>query len=372
MSKEKTAFNQRCYGLVIIKSEHSNFNADFTGNPRRLPDNLGTIYGTDKALKYPIRKFWVNDDKDVFVWRSHQENGNVRTRDERMEQMINVLVSKDKEFKQFIDFKIWLEKNSETFKDKDEIEQIENEEFKKYFKSKLENVKKIDKKSIKSVFDEKMSEVKSKITATVFAKCIDTKLFGVTYTGEGPLSLTGPVQISYGVNRFKDNTNYINDILSPYPTGDEGTTQSSIGKEVKNLESYYVYDFSINPKNIITHYNDREDIQTLMQITTDDIDDLKKAMKYGVTALDTTSKIGSENALLLFITLPESSEKFLPAMKNLVEITKTEDGKAEIDLSKVEKLISDEELSETIELCYNENVTEVIGNGTNWTIDKKM
>ena len=59
-------------------------------------------------------------------------------------------------------------------------------------------------------------------------------------------------------------------------------------------------------------------------------------------------------------------------MKNLVGITKSEDGKAKINLSKVEKLISDKDLSATVELSYNENVSEIVGYGMNWTIDKKM
>jgi CRISPR-associated protein Csh2 len=284
--------------------------------------------------------------------------------------MINILSHDENEFANLIEFKKWLEDNAGVFKKKEEIEQLNNIEFKNYVLSKLGE--KAKKEEIKKIIDERILEIKTQITATVFAKCIDTKLFGVTYTGEGPLSLTGPVQISYGINRYNESTNYINDILSPYPTGDEGTIQSSIGKEVKNLESYYVYDFSINPKNIVTHYNDREDLKAMMQITNDDIENLKKALKNSVTSLDTTSKIGSENAMLLFITLPENSEKFLPAMKNLVKITKTDDGKAKINLSKVEELISDKQLGAAIELSYNHHLTEVVCEGTGWQIEDKM
>ena len=44
MTKDKL-FENRVYGVQIIKSKNSNYNADFTGNPRTLPD--GTVYSTD-------------------------------------------------------------------------------------------------------------------------------------------------------------------------------------------------------------------------------------------------------------------------------------------------------------------------------------
>jgi CRISPR-associated protein Csh2 len=385
MYNQTNVFNNRCYGLVIVKSENSNFNADFTGNPRRLPDEHGTIYATDKALKYSIRRYWVDQGKDVFVWRSHQENGNVRTRDQRMMQMVEIFSINDKEFSKIIKTLEWFEHNCKTFK-KEDIDKIINEEIKQIVVDLTRKFTKLTKADIEKIFNNKIQELKSKITATVFAKCIDTKLFGVTYTGEGTLSLTGPVQISYGVNKYEENTVYINDILSPYPTGEEGTTQSSIGKEIKNMESYYVYDFSINPQNIVTHYNSRDDLKQLMQITENDINSLKEAMKYSVTSLDTTSKKDSENAMLLFITLPEKSQQFLPAMKNLVKIEKNEENKVKIDLSKVKRLIErkfnindwkendnqNEKKRIKVELYYNELTTVIEGASDTWAINKNL
>jgi CRISPR-associated protein Csh2 len=315
---ENTAqkFTKRCYGLVIVKSELSNFNADFTGNPRRLPDSNGTIYATDKALKYSIRKFWKDNNKEVFVWKTFkEEKGNYRpkTLEER-----------------FIHF--------------DTEKPIE-----------------------------------------VFKNCIDVKFFGITFAMKSSkgkdnnknLSLTGPLQFSYGVNRLSENRLFSNQILSPYrddKAKNDGaeSDSSTLGSESKGLESFYVYDFSLNPKNIINHYEDNPEVQTKLSLTTEDIADLKKALKKSVSSLNTTTKIGSENTMLLFITLPKNSEHFLPAMKNLVKITKTDDGKAQIDLTKVKNLIGDKNLNATIELNYNENVTEVVGNDDNWSIEKNM
>ena len=50
------SFNNRVFGCAIIKSINSNYNADFSGQPRTLPK--GIVYATDKALKYSIRNYW--------------------------------------------------------------------------------------------------------------------------------------------------------------------------------------------------------------------------------------------------------------------------------------------------------------------------
>lgn len=59
--------NKRVYGCAIIKSLNANYNADFTKQPRTLPN--GIVYATDKALKYTVRHFlyknysWNLDEK---------------------------------------------------------------------------------------------------------------------------------------------------------------------------------------------------------------------------------------------------------------------------------------------------------------------
>ena len=363
----------RYYGLIIVKSENSNYNADFTGNARRLPNEDGTIYATDKVLKYSIRRYWVDKGKDVFVWRSHSPNGNVRTRNERMEFMKSKLAS-NKDIKDNIEIGQWLE----LLQGKTKIEDWHNSvgEGDQGLVSKKKEIIDLLKGNLKkgkiekTIVDNLIKENKKVVTASIFSKCIDTKLFGVTYTGEGPLSLTGPVQITYGINKYTENINYINDILSPYPTGDEGAAQSSIGKEKKVLESYYVYDFSINPKNIISHYNSSEDIKSMMNITQSDIDDLKEAFKYSVTALDTSSKIGSENVMLLFIPMNDD-KNYLPTMKQLVVVSK-DDGQIEVNLSKVNKLLEEKDTVGSVELHYNDNIVKVSGENKNWAIDKNL
>ena len=296
-------FEKRVYGLVIIKSKMSNWNADFTGYPRRLPDEKATIYATDKAFKYAIRNYWVSKSKNVFVWKSF--------------------------------------KNSEG-------------------------------KLIPLKLSERMEEMKRKLgndktPIQIFMDCIDTKLFGITYAKKGSnndsenISLTGAVQISYGINRMKDNTVFNNSILSPYRNDskkDVEAKQSTIGNENKALEPYYVYDFSVNPKNLTTHYEDNKEIKELLKITGDDIDSLKEALKKAATYLETDSKKGSDNVMLLWVEVDD--DKVLPSMKSLVSITKNGD-KTEVDLSKVMGLLNRKGLNGNVEIYAEKSFIEVEG-----------
>lgn len=68
-----TSFKNRVYGAVVIKSINSNYNADFSGQPRKLPN--GVVYATDKALKYSIRNYWKSAlGESVFYFKSLNDN----------------------------------------------------------------------------------------------------------------------------------------------------------------------------------------------------------------------------------------------------------------------------------------------------------
>ncbi len=299
MSDEKKNFNKRCYGLVIVKSENSNFNADFTGSPRRLPDQKSTVYATDKALKYAIRKYWVENQKHVFVWKTfrNEKEGYVPLTLEDRFNVMKELLKKD-------------------------------------------------------------------APLDVFSQCIDTKLFGITFAMKSKtagdnknMALSGPVQITYGVNKFDENIIFSNDILSPYAS-EAGDKNSTIGNENKGKEFYYVFDFVINPQNILNHYENTPEIQEKMAVTETDIADLKEAFKYAVTNLNTASKIGSENFLTLFVTLPESSKAQIPILKNLVKIEKKADT-IHIDLTAVANTLTQYQ-PESVELFCNDHLLKVL------------
>ena len=83
-------FKNRVFGCVIVKSINSNYNADFSHQPRTLPD--GVVYATDKALKFAIRHYIrdMHTDKNnernsstkVFYYTRRNENGNPLTLDQ--------------------------------------------------------------------------------------------------------------------------------------------------------------------------------------------------------------------------------------------------------------------------------------------------
>ena len=53
--------NKRVYGILGISSIMGNWNADFSGYPKSTTD--GNVFGSDKALKYPMKKMWDNEAK---------------------------------------------------------------------------------------------------------------------------------------------------------------------------------------------------------------------------------------------------------------------------------------------------------------------
>ena len=66
MSKER--MDKRVYGVIGISSIMANWNADFSGYPKTISD--GRTFGSDKALKYPMKKMWDNEGKKVLYIKS--------------------------------------------------------------------------------------------------------------------------------------------------------------------------------------------------------------------------------------------------------------------------------------------------------------
>jgi len=297
-------FTNRCYGIAVLRSENSNWNADFTGYPRRLPDDKGTIYATDKAFKYAVRRYLVDAGEHVFVWRSFTENGNPRSLEERDEYFLQ---------------------NTQLMSQWDiDIKQIKNrEERKKYFNN-----------------------------------FIDVKFFGITFAkgskdNKENLSITGPLQISYGVNRFNRNIPFVNEILSPYSTKEDAKA-TTVGNEVKNLLSYYVYDFVLNPMNLPEG----------MSITRSEVETMKEAMRKCATYINSTTKIGTENVLLLFIQLKDGSKLQLPTLKRLVDVDEDEI----IHLERIRDVLNEYSSNhiDKVEYYVNDNVCKVTGTHESW------
>lgn len=288
-------FNNRVFGCAIIKSTNSNYNADFSHQPRTLPN--GTVYATDKVLKYSVRNYWkkVQNEK-VFYSKSLTDDMSPRTLDETLELHFGKIEDKDK------------------------------------------NVLRL--KVLKNILS-----------------CLDVRLFGGTYAGKTNISIHGTCQITHGVNRFGENVIYSEQIMSPFRNPSEknaDSTMTTLGTQSKLQEGHYVHHFSVNPKNI------EEDAKRVgaVGLTFEDIDKLKEGLRKGVSYYDSAAKAGTENELLLWVQLKADSKIVLPSFVELVTINedKSIDLQAISTLLAKEHIKGE---IEKIELFYNIGITKV-------------
>ena len=325
-----TKFNNRVYGCAVIRSINSNFNADFTHSPRTLPD--GTVYATDKALKYAIKDYIRKN-------YNGQEGKHVLYIKRLNNEMVPFNLEEAYEFV---------------------VASVPG-------MLKPLPVEKADKKS----------KGAGKYTALLnLLNCIDVRLFGATFAKQSKtdavnLSIHGPVQIGHALNKFNENIIYTEDILSPFRTGtdDDDKQNSTIGNQTNLQEGHYVYHFSINPQNLEDYYRllensekIKEDSQKVNFLSDSDIKIFKESMTKAVTYLDSSRKIGSENEMALFVTLKENSTKVLPGFTELIDVERNDKKLVVIKASKVaEVLTAIEDEIEKIELYYNPVDTVVEG-----------
>ncbi|WP_442795944.1 type I CRISPR-associated protein Cas7 [Pelobium manganitolerans] len=295
-----TTFYNRVYGAAIIKSINSNYNADFSGQPRKLPN--GTVYATDKALKYSIRNYWKEVSNDtVFYFKRLNDDMNPF-------DLVGL--------------------------------------YGNIFKTQVKD-------------DSKETILKNLLSA------IDVKLFGATFAPKGTgvdkknLSIHGCCQITHGLNKFVENVIYSEQIMAPISTpgdeknGEKGNT--TLGSQSRLQEGHYVHHFSVNPRNI------EDDVQRVKGegLTEIDIAKLKEGLRKGATYYDSAAKAGTENELLLWVQLKPESKVVLPSFVSLIDVNEDK----EIDLSKVSALLSETHIKseiEKIEIYYNKSNTKVL------------
>lgn len=297
-------FKNRVYGFSIIKSINSNYNADFSGQPRRLPN--GTVYATDKTLKYSVRNYWKSAlGERVFYFKSLTDDMSPRTLDETYERYFDKMKSSG-------------------------------------------------------------SELRKEILSNILT-VLDVKLFGGTYAGKTNISIHGTCQITHGLNRFPDNVIYSEQIMSPFRNPSDKnkeSTMTTLGSQSKLEEGHYVHHFSVNPKNI------EDDVKRVggEGLTQEDIDKLKEGLRKGVSYYDSSAKAGTENELLLWITLKEGSKTVMPSFIEFVDIDK----EGTIDLTKVKDYLNQEHIKseiEAVEIYYNKAVTNVTNEPDGATFD---
>ncbi|CAN5909461.1 hypothetical protein BH24BAC1_BH24BAC1_35300 [soil metagenome] len=301
-----TPFTSRAYGCAIIKSINSNYNADFSHQPRTLPD--GKVYATDKALKYTVKHYLkaASDENKVLYFKRLNKDFNPFDLVEGYREMFKTEVKSDS---------------------RDAI---------------LQNL----------------------------LSCIDIRCFGATFAPKGAgvdkknISIHGPVQITHGVNRFPKNEIFSEQIMSPFRNpGEEGAAEkgaSTLGTQSKLREGHYVHHFSVNPRNLEEHLARLNGNGTAL--SEEDMAKLKEALRRGATYYDSASKAGTENELLLWGKMKQGSKVVLPAFVELVQIA--EDGT--IDLGKVTEVLDSEFIRpevEAVELYCNPGTKVVVQPG---------
>jgi CRISPR-associated protein Csh2 len=265
----------RVYGVIGIGVRMANWNADFTGRPKSTSN--GEIFGSDKALKYPMKKMWESEGKNVLFIKSWKEEKGAMVPKQLSERYALLYGEIDK-------------KNSKT---KDVLNNLFNS--------------------------------------------IDVRNFGATFAEEGQnISITGAVQFGQGFNKFEDTNIEVQNILSPFADSTkEDAKQSTLGTKITVDEAHYFYGFSINPKN----YDEYKNIlgENFKGYTKEDYQEFKKVALSSATAFATNSKFGCENEFAMFVEF-ENSEVYLPDLSNYIIFDSEE---RSVDLSQVEELVGD-------------------------------
>lgn len=293
--------DKRIYGIIGIKSVMANWNADFEGNPKSISD--GRIFGSDKALKYPIKKMWQNEGEKVLYiksFKTDEKDNKLRPRSlkERYEYIFDV-----KDLKQ--------QKNS-------------NEVLKNLFSA------------------------------------IDVKNFGATFAEEGNnIGITGAVQIAQGFNKYDESQTEEQQILSPFRDGTkDDAEQSTLGTKIVSNEAHYAYHFAINTDS----YADFVEMGVTEGYTEEDYQKFKEAALTSATSFNTNSKVGCENELAVFIETDKNT--YLPDLSQYVFFKKSdEDGEKDTIELKFDGILNDvKDKIQSVEIYYNPYTTNIVTN----------
>lgn len=307
----------RVYGVIGIKSIMSNWNADFSGRPKSI--STGEIFGSDKSLKYPMKKMWEDKGEKVLYIKSLKTEENkkqgikIRPKSlkERYEEIFNVVDLRN-------------EKNS--------------------------------KKVLINLFN-----------------AIDVKNFGATFAEpDNNISITGAVQIGQGFNKYDDITVEDQQILSPFRDGkiktrnkkivsedddeeNQEANSTTLGTKIISSEAHYFYPFVINPA-AYKNYIEMGATKGYMQ---EDYKKFKEVALVSATAYNTNAKIGCENEFAIF--METQKDLYLPDLAQYISFRKM-DGMdiITLDFEKLLNKLSDRILN--VEIYYNPYKAKLEGN----------
>lgn len=304
--------NKRVYGVIGISSIMANWNADFSGFPKTT--SKGATYGSDKALKYTMKKKWENEGEKVLYIKSMKLDADKkglttlipRTLKERYEQIFRV---------------------PDLKKDCDNVTVLKN-----------------------------------------LFQAIDVKNFGATFAeAETNFSITGAVQVGQGLNKYDRTDAQEQPILSPFrdpkakeknkkegeEEGEEARN-STLGTKIVSDEAHYFYPFAVNPQA----YNQFAELGLTQGYQEEDYQKFKQAAISSATLFATNSKIGCENEFAMFVESDLSL--YLPNLSEYVRFTKGENCRNTIELTAGDLLNSVNSRILSIEIYYNPYTTNLV------------
>lgn len=294
--------NKRVYGVLGISSIMANWNADFSGYPKTMSN--GTVYGSDKAIKFPMKKMWDTEGRNVLYIKSMMFSPKTsalipRTLKERYEQL----------------------------------------------------------------FPE--SDLKNEKDANVVLKnlmsAVDVKNFGATFAESGMnLSITGAVQFGQGFNKYAGTVPEEQQILSPFrDPKDDDAKNSTLGTKITSNEAHYFYPFVVNPMA----YKELEKLGVTDGYTEEDYLNFKRTALVATTSYATNAKEGCENEFAIFVET--DSDLYLPNLSEYINFEK--DGTSNvIDLTACMQILTEVQTKiKSIEVYYNPYTTRLVMNDAN-------
>ena len=299
--------DKRVYGVIGISSKMANWNADFTGYPKTTSD--GTTFGSDKALKYPMKKMWENKGEKILYIKSMKIS-------EGKKGEVTVVPRSLKERYEYIF----------------QVEDL----------SKVKDTKEV----ISNLF-----------------KAEDVKNFGATFAEAGNnISITGVVQIGQGFNKYDETNPQEQQILSPFrddsndeqPDSEEAKN-STVGSKIVSNEAHYFYPFVINP----LAYKEFVELGVTDGYTEEDYKKFKEAALVSATSFATNSKVGCENEFTIFVET--DINLYLPNLSDYIEFKKGED-KNIIKINCSDLINSFDNRIKNVEIYYNPYTTLIESN----------
>lgn len=297
---------KRVYGVIGISSVMANWNADFSGFPKTTSD--GETFGSDKALKYPMKKMWENEGQKVLYIKSMRlsKDGTAlipRTLKERYEMLFQV-------------------EDLAACKD------------------------------VKQLLSNLMSAV-------------DVKNFGATFAeANNNISITGAVQFGQGFNKYEGTNPEEQQILSPFRDAKDAKEEagnSTLGTKIVSNEVHYFYPFVINPMA----YKEFEKLGVTEGYTEDDYQNFRRTALVSATSFATNSKEGCENEFALFVeTDPDT---YLPNLSEYIVFEKAQK-KNVIRMECGDFLKEFGESVRKIDVYYNPYTTELEGVSEQMTV----